>query len=56
MKTHTNQNKAKKRVTWEMDNVKANKKWRKEVVIQETNKKETPRFPIFCDCFFLSGF
>lgn len=58
MKTHKDQTKSKKRVTWEMDKVKVKAKMekrgnsRKDTKKTETNKKENPRFPILCDCFF----
>lgn len=59
MKTHEDQTKAKKRVTWEMDKVKIKAKMekrgcysKKDTKKTETDKKENPRFPILCDCLF----
>lgn len=56
MKTHTNQSKTKKRVTWEMDKGKAKMEKRgysrKDTKKTETDKNENPRFPILCDCLF----
>jgi len=47
-----NQNKVKKRVTWEMDKVKVNKKYKKEFVIEDVERKEDRQKKTCCPIFY----